>query len=155
MSGSATTSPSPAASERAPFWLRLLVAACRCLLAMVLLMAATGKLLRPGAFIDRLALQGVPWAEWVGVFVPWLEATCGLCLVLGAMRREAAVLACGLLVSFSVFVVLQPAQSDCECFLVPGLARGAWASLPVVLARNAGLLLVGIGASLRAGTVRG
>ena len=95
---------------------------CRYLLAVVFLLAAATKLLDLAAFADPLVLHPrLPYlvARVVGVFVPWLELTCGFCLLLNVARREAAVLVGILVLAFTGYVLTQPAGSDCHCFFFP------------------------------------
>jgi uncharacterized membrane protein YphA (DoxX/SURF4 family) len=120
--------------------------ACRLVLAAVLLMAGSGKVLRLAEFIDRLTLLGVPYpaARAAGSFVPWLELTLGGCLALGVMRRESALLAALLLVAFSAFLVFEAGAGDCDCFAVPGLPGLSRGGRGRLLLRNAGLLLAAV-----------
>jgi uncharacterized membrane protein YphA (DoxX/SURF4 family) len=126
MSGFSPISPPSKPSAESPIWLRfahssLVEILCRYLLAAVFLSAAATKLLDLPRFADLLILHSVlpvSVAPLVAVFVPWLEMTCGFCLLLNVARREAAVILGGLLLVFTVYVLMQPAQADCGCFFV-------------------------------------
>src|SRR5580704_6284144 len=106
MNGSITTSPSPARvsnSPRACLGRRLLHLFCRYLIGGVILLAAVTKITEPLVFVERLELHsGLPLflARAVGNYLPWLELTCGFCLVLGVAVREAVVPLVGLLLLF-------------------------------------------------------
>jgi uncharacterized membrane protein YphA (DoxX/SURF4 family) len=57
-------------------------------------------------------------AQLVVVFLPWLELTCGLCLVFKWAVRESAAIAALLLSLFIVQTLANPAE-DCHCFFLP------------------------------------
>jgi putative oxidoreductase len=131
MSGSTVISPPPESAVEAPRPARsrrwattLLTAGCRWVLAVVFLAAALSKIADLGAFSDRVVLHsGLPpaLAAAGAAFLPWLELTCGMCLALGVMQREAALLLALLLLFFLGHALARPAQPDCGCFLFPGL----------------------------------
>jgi uncharacterized membrane protein YphA (DoxX/SURF4 family) len=104
-------------------WHRSLIVvdlAFRFLLGAVFLMAGASKLLNVHEFQDRLVVQGgfPTWAaDPIGYFLPWLELTCGFCLVAGVARREAAALCGALLIAFTVYTLIRPARADCGCLL--------------------------------------
>lgn len=125
---------------------------CRYLLGAVLLMAGAGKVGRLNEFVDRLTLRGVPYlvARGGGSFVAWLELTLGICLVLGVMRREAALLAVVLLLGVTAFGFLLGGE-DCNCLVVPGLPGLGQASGWSLLGRNAVLLLLAVVLLVREG----
>jgi uncharacterized membrane protein YphA (DoxX/SURF4 family) len=74
------------------------------------------------------ALGVVPANTWA-VVLPWIEAITGVLLITGVWRREAAVLAGGLLVVFLVsvaYVLFQGIDvAHCGCFTVNGEGRSA------------------------------
>jgi uncharacterized membrane protein YphA (DoxX/SURF4 family) len=124
----------------------VVLAWCRYLLAAVFLMAALTKVTDLTGFADQLVLHGgLP--ERVGVslaaFLPALELVCGLCLALGVLRREAALLAGVLLLVFSIYTLTRLTERDCGCFLFPVSAPNAGAAW--ALTRNAVLLLCSVG----------
>jgi hypothetical protein len=73
-------------------------------------------------FRDHLTVHVglAPWPAFaVAAFLPWLELTCGRCLVSGRATREAAVLTALLLSVFIVHGLIHPVESDCGCTLWP------------------------------------
>lgn len=137
MSGPPATSPSPGVLGKAGNFrvLVLLRHLCRLLLAVVFLMAAVTKITRPHDFIDGLILHSrLPlWLAWpAGVYLPWLELTCGFCLLLGVAQREAALLLSLLLVFFLAWPLFQQGSGECGCFLFPralGPLNEGWGAL--------------------------
>jgi uncharacterized membrane protein YphA (DoxX/SURF4 family) len=104
-------------------------------------MAAVTKITSPEEFRQRIlddAHLPLLLARIVIWVLPWLELTCGACLVLGYAVREAALLTCILLVLFTIHFFTNASQADCGCFLTP-LATPAVSWLPPL--RN--LLLLG------------
>jgi uncharacterized membrane protein YphA (DoxX/SURF4 family) len=146
MNGSITTSPSPACVSNSPKpcpGRRLLHLFCRYLIGGVFLLAAVTKITEPLVFVERLELHsGLPLflARAVGIYLPWLELTCGFCLVLGVAVREAAVLLVGLLLVFLGVGLLQP-TADCGCLVFPRQME-ALAAGPGMVVRNLVLLLL-------------
>jgi len=122
---------------------------CRYLLAVVFLMAAATKLVDPRGFADQVVRDsGLPFrvSHVVGIVLPWLELTCGVCLVFGKAVREAALLLSVLLCSLLVYAFTHLGQSDCRCFLFPG-REPQWTWWAPV--RNALLLACAVYVSLR------
>ena len=106
---------------------------CRYLLAAVFLMAGSTKLLDLTSFSNLIVFHSrlpIPVARAVGLLVPWLELTCGFCLLLNVARREAAVLVGVLLIVFASYVWTLPDGADCGCALfpkkLPALASRGW-----------------------------
>ncbi len=71
-----------------------------------------------------------PWAaNTLAVTLPWVELLVGLALIAGVWRREAAVVAGGLLVIFigavSAALVMGIDIENCGCFSVSGEGRSA------------------------------
>ena len=121
----------PVPKPRAARTVRALTTAARYLVGGVFLLAALSKITDLAGFEDRLILRGeLPaWVVWPLVYIlPWLELTCGLCLVLRYAVREAALLTCLLLAAFLVFGLWHGSDADCGCLLIPGLPRDmpAW-----------------------------
>ncbi len=121
MSGTNTNCPSPVTprAERRRFgdWLTLL---CRYVLAAVFLMAAITKITDLRGFQDQFLLRTLlpEWSSLVVVhWLPWLELTCGACLVFGYAVREATLIILLLLVLFIAYNLTVPAEVDCGCFL--------------------------------------
>ncbi len=135
--------------------MRWLAFACRLVVGAVFLYACLDKLTHPRAFAEAIHHYRLvplpllhPWAH----FLPVLEATAGLALVLGAARRGAALILCGLTVVFMVAIATALARGldiSCGCFHTDGghavgiglllrdLALLA-ACLPPLLVRDAG-----------------
>jgi len=135
--------------------MRWLAFACRLAVGGIFLYACWDKLTHPRAFAEAihhyrlvpLALLH-PWAQ----FLPVLEATAGLALVLGAARRGAALVLAGLTVVFMAAIAAALARGldiSCGCFHTDGghavgidlLVRDLallGACLPPLLARDAG-----------------
>jgi putative oxidoreductase len=153
MSGSPMTNqssgPSPGRTVRSYLAAALRIG-CLYTLAAVFLMAAVTKITAPADFADRLALHvGLPsWLAWAtAAFLPWLELTCGVCLVLGVARREAALLLSLLLLLFLGLAFLRPAADDCGCLVFPralGPLNVGWGAV----LRNLVLLGCGLGVAL-------
>jgi uncharacterized membrane protein YphA (DoxX/SURF4 family) len=118
----------PLPPARPARWASLLVGACRYLLGGVFLMAALTKVADLPAFRDHVILHtGLPYrvALVVAAWLPWLELTCGLCLIVGAMRREAALLLAVLLLLFLGHGLIRPAAGECACLLFPGTSAAS------------------------------
>ena len=129
------------------------------LLGAVFLYASYDKILRPAEFariVYHYRLLGpsarlgyVPPNLWA-VTLPWIEAVTGLCLVVGLWRRDAALVAGGLLVVFLAAVGYALAQgidlANCGCFSVSGAGRGlGWRLLAGDLALLAAAVYVVVG----------
>jgi hypothetical protein len=91
-----------------------------------------------------------PWAAFaVAAVLPWLELTCGLCLLTGWAAREAAVPTLLLLAAFVVHGLVHPAEGDCGCAAWPArlsLPPGG----PWLLGRNLALMACALLTALRA-----
>jgi putative oxidoreductase len=142
--------PPPGSRPALPLGARLIGNGCRFLLAAVFLMAAVSKITDLATFEDQVVLHS-PLPYRLGVVVaavlPWLELTCGLCLVLGFAVREAALLTAFLSVLFLCHSLAHEAEISCHCFEFP-------ISLPQVpkwwhFARNLFLLLCSLWISRR------
>jgi uncharacterized membrane protein YphA (DoxX/SURF4 family) len=125
---------------------------CRYALAAFFLAAAVSKITDLPGFRDFLAVHAglAPWSAFaVAAVLPWLELTCGLCLLSGWAAREAAVLALLLLAVFVVHGLLHPVEADCGCAVWPArlsLPPGG----PWVLGRNVVLMAGALLTALRA-----
>ncbi len=114
----------------------------RLAVSLVLLVAATGKLLDPagfGAAIERYRLVPPLVAGGLALYLPWLELALALAWWSSRWRRSAGVLICALLAVF-VFAVasswMRGLDIRCGCF-----GKALDSSLPLALARNVVLLL--------------
>jgi uncharacterized membrane protein YphA (DoxX/SURF4 family) len=121
----------------------LFAGSCRYFSGAVLLMAAVTKITALPQFNDHLLLHsGLPsWlAHAVGLTLPWLELTCGFCLLFRMATREAAALGVLMLSVFTLFLLFHPPETDCGCLLFPQVTPPAL-FLPTLLLRN-GLTMV-------------
>jgi hypothetical protein len=116
----------------------LLNAACRYLAAAIFLMAAVTKITDLDQFSDQL-IQHSDFPTWVSqpvvAVLPWLELTCGFCLLSGWALREAAVVGAVLLVAFTLYLLVLRPETDCGCLLFPATVPPR-IHLPALLARN-------------------
>lgn len=123
MNGPTDECPSNARPAHRRWWRSpLLTAGCRYLLGAVFLMAAVSKVIDLRGFEDRLLESGyLPYAVAVAIarILPWVELTCGVCLLLGVAAREAALCVAVLLLLFIGHSFLSRDQTDCGCFLSP------------------------------------
>jgi uncharacterized membrane protein YphA (DoxX/SURF4 family) len=123
----------------------LLYLFCRWLVGGSFLLAAVTKISEPLVFVERLELHsGLPLslARAVGIYLPWLELTCGFCVVLEVAVREAAALLVGLLFMFLGVALLQP-TTDCGCLVFPQQLE-ALATGPGMMMRNLVLILAAL-----------
>ncbi len=152
MSGANINCPSPAkeASHIRP-WANVAQVTIRYLLGAVFLMAAISKIVNLRDFENQVllhsslpqALSGIPMSLRVlraaVFFLPWLELTCGLCLVFGRAVRESAVII-SLLLSLFIVQGLVFRSDDCHCFFFPSVVPTLpWWWHPV----RDGVLLIG------------
>jgi putative oxidoreductase len=84
-------------------------------------------------------------ANLLAVVLPWIEIVCGLLLIVGVWRREAALLTAAMLVVFIGAVGWALAQGidlrNCGCFTVSGEGRSAGIKL---ILGDLGLLLAAV-----------
>jgi uncharacterized membrane protein YphA (DoxX/SURF4 family) len=122
---------------------KLVSVCCRYLLGAVFLMAGVSKIVNLSEFESQVLLHSnfphllarlisnAPLsfriAQLVVVLLPWLELTCGLCLVFKWAVKESAAIATLLLSLFIVHSLANPAE-DCHCFFLPKAVSGlpAW-----------------------------
>lgn len=101
-----------------PWTLRL----CAWLLGGVMLAAAWSKIADPPGFAQSLhGYRLLPEAALapLALFLPWLEALCGLALILGPARRGAAAITLALMVAFLGALGINRLRGnpvDCGCF---------------------------------------
>lgn len=155
MSGQAVNCPPPAPAVRPPPAARrgrVLGRVCRYALAASFLVAAVSKVTDLPGFRDFLTVHAglAPSPAFaVAAALPWLELTCGLCLLSGKAAREAAVLSLILLLVFVTHGLLHPVGSDCGC--AAWLAKLAPpAGPPWLLARNLLLAACALRVAIRA-----
>jgi uncharacterized membrane protein YphA (DoxX/SURF4 family) len=107
-------------------------ACCRYLLGATFLMAGVSKVTDLPAFEGQVLQQTrylpPPLALGVAAILPWVELTCGFCLVIGFAVREAALCTFFLLLLFLGHFLLGPEQMACACLLspLPEPSAAAW-----------------------------
>ena len=142
MSGASINCPSPAkeVSRPRPSWTSALVShGCRYLIGIVFLIAAVSKIVNLREFENQVLLHsslphvlarvlpGVDvqmsftLARILATVLPWLELTCGLCLIFRWAVRESAVIAALLLTLFTAQSIASRSE-DCHCFFFPNVA---------------------------------
>ena len=146
MSGANINCPSPAkeAKHILPWVGAPAALLSRYLLGIVFLMAAVSKIINLHDFENRVLLHSPPPQALAKVMpsgnlplsfsiirivvtiLPWLELTCGLCLILGRAVRESALIIT-LLLSLFIAQALVFRNADCHCFFFPSFAPAfAW-----------------------------
>jgi uncharacterized membrane protein YphA (DoxX/SURF4 family) len=143
MNGADSNCPLPvkAAKGNSPKIQNLVSVSCRYVVGTVFLMAGVSKIVNLHEFESQVLLHSnfphllasfIPnvqlsfrIAQLVVVLLPWLELTCGLCLVFKWAVRESAVITSLLLSLFIVQTLVNPAE-ECHCFFLPK----AMSSLP-------------------------
>jgi len=113
----------------------------------VLVMSALPKIREPWMFVRIVSEYHIPipWVpELTASFLPWVEASCGVCLIGGIARRGALLLAAAMFMLLTLVLasaVLRGMTVDCGCFGVHGGSQTTgWAVL-----RTASLALLTIG----------
>jgi uncharacterized membrane protein YphA (DoxX/SURF4 family) len=117
----------------------------RLLLGVVFLYAAYTKLRQPWMLfamsIDAYQILPASAAMFLGYWLPWLELSIGVFLIVGILLRYTAATATGLLVVFFALMTrayLKGMSIDCGCF---GLGEAITAG---TLARDGALLAVSV-----------
>jgi len=111
----------------------------RYLLGVVFVMAAVSKIVNlrdfenqvlihsplPGALAKVLPSSNIPLSfsliRFCVLILPWLELTCGLCLILGRAVRESALII-ALLLGLFIAQALIFQSDECHCFFFPSFA---------------------------------
>lgn len=110
------------------------------------LVVAGGSKLRLGTTWKAQAVElGAP--AWVAPFVPWIELVLGALLITQVGRVVTAIVAIGLIVSFTFLIVanlLGGRRPVCACFGSLSAAPLGWSHV----ARNATFIALGVLASL-------
>src|SRR5205823_6185028 len=123
-----------------PPWVgAMLAVVSRYLLGVVFLMAAVSKIINLYDFENRVLLHSpLPQAlakvissgniplsfslvRICVLILPWLELTCGLCLILGRAVRESALII-ALLLGLFIAQALIFQSDECHCFFFPSFA---------------------------------
>jgi uncharacterized membrane protein YphA (DoxX/SURF4 family) len=110
---------------------RIALWACSIILGGIFLYAAYPKIAEPREFarivyhyrmLGPSSDVGPLWANVLAVVLPWVEAVCGVLLVTGLWRREAAIVTALMLVMFLIAVSWAMAHGinleNCGCFSV-------------------------------------
>ena len=85
-------------------------------LGIVLLVYGVQKLGEPSDFLKSIHAYGIlptqpPWIlNLTAIGLPWLEIICGIALVLGPLRRGAALLSCAVLSVFTAAILVRSIQ---------------------------------------------
>lgn len=113
----------------------LLSLALRLYLSGVFIYASLHKINFPAEFADNIAgYLIVPYwlVNPLAVFMPWLELVCGLFLLAGVRVRAASLLIAGMLIMFTLAVIVALVQDTpigCGCFQSVGDAISWWTVL--------------------------
>jgi uncharacterized membrane protein YphA (DoxX/SURF4 family) len=108
-------------------------------------MGAISKITDLRGFADKLVVDSglsESWSLAVAAFLPWLELTCGVCLLLHRATREAAMIATILIIVFIFYTVDHWGQADCGCLIFPAVGFNDWRGWPLL--RDALLFLCGL-----------
>lgn len=119
----------------------------RIALGVVFLYASVGKIADPNGFAAivsnyRLLPQPLVWAT--AVFLPWIEAVCGLALLCGRFEKGAALLVNLMMVAFIAVVIYNGYRGlniACGCF---SLAVREPSSIALNTMRNLVILAAGL-----------
>ena len=113
----------------------LLALILRLYLAGIFIYASLHKINFPAEFADNIAgYLIVPYwlVNPLAVFMPWLELVCGLFLLAGVRVRAASLLIGGMLIMFTLAVIVALVQDTpigCGCFQSVGEAISWWTVL--------------------------
>jgi uncharacterized membrane protein YphA (DoxX/SURF4 family) len=118
----------------------------RILLGVVFLISSSGKIADPEAFagiVTNYQLLSPPLVLTTAMIVPWIEAVCGLALVLGRFEKGAALLVSLMMVVFTALILYNAYRGlniACGCF---SLAAEAPSNIAVNTLRNLFILAAG------------
>jgi uncharacterized membrane protein YphA (DoxX/SURF4 family) len=130
---------------------KILIAANRIILGLIFIYASWDKVLEPTAFAEMITnYQLLPegWVAPVAIVLPWLELTCGICLVTNRWTGGGAIIVTALTVIFTIAIILNIYRGmdiACGCFT---LDQSAPAGMWVYLLRDVAFLAMGV-SSLR------
>jgi len=106
-----------------------LALAARLYLGLVFVIASWHKLIAPGSFaIDIATYQILPLAlvNLLAIVLPWVEIATGIMLIAGFRTRAAALLVAGMMVVFTVAIVIALGKGldmSCGCFASQGASE--------------------------------
>jgi uncharacterized membrane protein YphA (DoxX/SURF4 family) len=92
------------------------------MLGLIFVFASIEKIVNPGYFAAVIQnYQIIPDAlvNLIAIFLPWLELTCALLLILGLWYRSAATILAFLLVAFIIILlsaIIRGLNIECGCF---------------------------------------
>jgi len=118
------------------------------LLCLVFLAASIYKVADPDAFSKViLGYQVVPAAfvGWVALFMPWVEISMGLAILIPKARNAALLMAAGLLILFASLTgwnLLHGVEVPCGCFSNAGGAATWWSVARNVMLASVGMLAI-------------
>jgi uncharacterized membrane protein YphA (DoxX/SURF4 family) len=119
----------------------------RTVVGLVLIVAAIDKVADPAAFassIDNYRLFPEALTLGVATILPWIELMTGLCILFGALRQGAALLAAGLFALFIAVLFTALARGldiACGCFTQdPDVGMVGW----MRILENTGLLVASL-----------
>jgi uncharacterized membrane protein YphA (DoxX/SURF4 family) len=114
------TSPPQPIRTLGPWLLWFLAAALGGLFIYAGLLKSVG--LGPLTFLDDIRsfhMLGDPWAALLAIFLPMLEITCGVALIIGFCRRGALLLLLAMLIGFLIAIAITWVRGidiTCGCF---------------------------------------
>lgn len=118
-----------AGTPRRMFSHPLLVALLRVALGVVFIVASLDKIQNPEAFASTIAnyrLLPYKTINGIAIVLPWAEVITGILLVLGIWVRANTLIACGLLLAFSVAIgqaLGRGLDISCGCFSINPVAE--------------------------------
>lgn len=126
---------------------KILISANRIILGLIFIFASWDKVLEPSAFSEVVAnYQILPevLVAPTAIFLPWLELTCGFCLVANRWTGGSAIIVTALIVIFTAaigFNIYRGMDVACGCFT---LDQSAPAGMWLYLLRDVIFLVMGV-----------
>lgn len=126
-----------------------LISANRIILGLIFIYASWNKVLEPAAFAKVIANYQILPDVLVApsaIFLPWLELTSGICLVVNRWTGGSAIVVTALIVVFTAaigFNIYRGMDISCGCFT---LDQSAPDSMWLYLLRDVIFLAMGVGA---------
>jgi uncharacterized membrane protein YphA (DoxX/SURF4 family) len=112
---------------------KILISANRIILGLIFIVASWDKVLAPAAFAKIIANYHILPEVLVtpaAIFLPWMELTCGLCLVANRWTGGSAMIVTALVVIFTAaigFNIYRGMDVSCGCFTLDQSApAGMW-----------------------------